>query len=155
EPATTAFAVAAFSGLRIGEIEGLRWEDYRGGEIYVSRSIWSGHITDPKTAKSRAPVPVIRQLAERLEMHRRRSNNAQSGPMFATRRGTPLMMHNLLRLIIPALNRCAVCCKAKDDQSGALHEYKRDARLPEWHGWHACRRGLGSNLYRLGVPDVV
>jgi len=25
----------------------------------------------------------------------------------------------------------------------------------EWHGWHACRRGLGSNLNRLGVSDVV
>ena len=23
---------------------------------------------------------------------------------------------------------------------------------PEWHGWHAARRGLGTNLYRLGVP---
>jgi len=28
-------------------------------------------------------------------------------------------------------------------------------RYPEWHGWHAARRGLGSNLYRLGVPDMV
>ena len=25
--------------------------------------------------------------------------------------------------------------------------------LPEWHGWHAARRGLGTNLYRLGVPE--
>jgi len=23
------------------------------------------------------------------------------------------------------------------------------------HGWHAARRGLGSNLYRLGVPDII
>jgi integrase len=28
-------------------------------------------------------------------------------------------------------------------------------RIPEWHGWHAARSGLGSNLYRLGVPDMV
>src|SRR3984957_15141896 len=27
--------------------------------------------------------------------------------------------------------------------------------IPKWHGWHAARRGLGSNLYRLGVPDMV
>ena len=27
--------------------------------------------------------------------------------------------------------------------------------IPEWHGWHAARRGLGSNLYRLGVADMV
>src|SRR5205823_2328096 len=31
EPAATAFAVAAFMGLRHGEIQGLLWEDYRGG----------------------------------------------------------------------------------------------------------------------------
>jgi integrase len=24
-----------------------------------------------------------------------------------------------------------------------------------WHGWHAARRGLGSNLYRVGVRDMV
>jgi integrase len=37
----------------------------------------------------------------------------------------------------------------------ADHDYQRDARLPQWHGWHAARRGLGSNLYRLGVPPMV
>jgi len=39
--------------------------------------------------------------------------------------------------------------------SKADHEFKRDSRIPEWQGWHAARRGLGSNLYRLGVPDMV
>jgi hypothetical protein len=34
------------------------------------------------------------------------------------------------------------------------HNYKRDAEVPEWHGWPA-RRGLGSNLCRLGVPEMV
>lgn len=43
--------------------------------------------------------------------------------------------------------------EGKCDQKTA-HEYTRDASLPE-HGWHAARRGLGSNLYRLGVPDMV
>ena len=72
EPAATAFAVAAFMGLRQGEIQGLLWENYRDREIYVSRSIWNGRVTDPKTRKGRAPIPVIRQLGERLEMHRLR-----------------------------------------------------------------------------------
>jgi integrase len=44
EPAATAFAVAAFMGLRIGELEALRWEDYRDGEMHIARSIWNGHI---------------------------------------------------------------------------------------------------------------
>ncbi len=59
------------------------WENYRNGELYVSRSIWNGRISDPKTRKSRAPVPVIRQLAERLEMHRLRSGNPLTGPISA------------------------------------------------------------------------
>lgn len=25
----------------------------------------------------------------------------------------------------------------------------------EWHGWHALRRGLATNLYELGVPNKV
>ncbi|HKR84495.1 MAG TPA: tyrosine-type recombinase/integrase [Terriglobales bacterium] len=40
-------------------------------------------------------------------------------------------------------------------QAEGRTKYKRDAAIPEWHGWHAARRGLGSNLYRLGVPEMV
>src|SRR5437762_8575830 len=46
-----------------------------------------------------------------------------------------------------AIGHCLACCWRAD--------YKRDARLPEWHGWHAARRGLGSNLYHLGTPEKV
>ncbi|HVO59420.1 MAG TPA: tyrosine-type recombinase/integrase [Terriglobales bacterium] len=28
-------------------------------------------------------------------------------------------------------------------------------KFAKWHGWHAARRGLGSNLYALGVPEKV
>ena len=55
---------------------------------------------------------------------------------------------------MPALNRCAVCRKSEaDHNAGCEHDFNRDASLPEWHGWHAFRRGLGSNLYALGVRD--
>jgi hypothetical protein len=54
EPAATAFAVAGFMGLRHGEIQGLLWENYQKGELFVSRSIWNGRISDPKTRKGRA-----------------------------------------------------------------------------------------------------
>jgi len=156
EPAATAFAFAAFMGLRHGEIHGLRWENYVDGEMHISRSIWNGHVTTPKTRKSRAPVPVIRQLAERLELHRLRCGNPQTGPIFANSLGKPLNLNNLrMRVILPSLNRCVVCHKSVDDHAEANHKYERDRRIPEWHGWHAGRRGLGSNLYRLGVPEKV
>ena len=35
----------------------------------------------------------------------------------------------------------------------ARSPFERDKSRPEWHGWHAARRGLGTNLYRLGVPE--
>jgi integrase len=156
EPAATAFAVAAFMGLRHGEIQGLLWENYHDGEMYVSRSIWNGRTTEPKTRKGRAPVPVIKQLAERLEMHRLRAGSTTKGPVFANASGKPLALTSIVnRVIIPQLNRCMVCRKTESSHGANGHEYRRDATLPEWHGWHAARRGLGSNLYRLGVPDMV
>jgi integrase len=156
ESASTAFAVAAFMGLRRWEIQGLLWENCCDHEIYVSRSIWNGRATEPKTRKGRASVPMIRQLAERLDMHRLRCGNPQSGPIFANSVGKPLALPNVeKRVIVPALNRCEVCRKSEVNHQKEKHAYKRDASIPEWHGWHAARRGLGSNLYRLGVPELV
>jgi integrase len=156
EPAATAFAVAAYTGLRHGEIQGLQWEDYKNGELQVSRSIWNGRVTAPKTRKSRAPVPVIQQLANRIEMHRLRCGNPQDGPMFANGVGKPLSLGYMLNSsILPSLNRCERCGKPEANHPAVDHEYKRDQRYPEWRGWHAARRGLGSNLYRLGVQDKV
>jgi integrase len=140
EPASTAFAVAAFMGLRRGEIQGLLWENYRDGELFISRSIWNGQSTEPKTRKGRAAVLVIRQLAERLEIHRLRCGNPQSGPIFANSVGKPLALANTeKRVIVPALNRCGVCKKAEADHQKADHTYKLDDSIPEWHGWHAAR----------------
>src|SRR5262245_32207302 len=57
----------------------------------------------------------------------------------------------LNRMILPSLNRCGVCRKERLDHAGADHEFSRDASRPQWHGWHAFRRGLGTNLAELGV----
>ena len=65
--------------------------------------------------------------------------------------GTPLNMNNLLnRQILPALDRC-VCGKARSQHAHERHPFKADPATPKWHGWHAFRRGLGTNLKRLGV----
>jgi integrase len=156
EPAATAFAVAAYTGLRHGEIQGLRWEDYHDGAIQVARSIWNGRATAPKTRKSCGSIPVIASLAKRLEIHRLRGGDPQTGPMFANGLGKPISLGYLLNTsILPALNRCAECGKPETNHRRVDHEYQRDQSYPEWHGWHAARRGLGSNLYRLGVSDKV
>ena len=40
EPSATVVAVAAFSGLRKSEIQGLKWEDLTGDELKVQRTAW-------------------------------------------------------------------------------------------------------------------
>jgi hypothetical protein len=89
-------------------------------------------------------------------MHRLRSGNSLKGPIFANSLGNPLSLGSVVnRVILPALNRCEACGKAELEHRKAGHPYKRNADIPEWHGWRAARRGPGSNLYRLGVPDMV
>jgi integrase len=136
EPAATVVLTAAFTGLRRGEIRGMRWENLESGEplgfYRVSQSIWNGIVTEPKTAKSKAPVPIIGILAKRLEEHRARCGNPQAGPMFTNKIGKPLDLNELYRRIIKDILQ---------------------ASRIEWHGWHAFRRGLATNLHRLGVDD--
>jgi integrase len=157
EPAATVFYTASFTGLRRGELEGLQWEDYHDGKLHIARSIWNGKVNLPKTEASAGAVPVIPLLAERLDLHRLRNGNPQSGPIFKNSAGHPLSIKNLTdREILPRLNVCQVCGKSQGlPHAEEGHVWIRDPRRPEWKGWHSCRRGVGSNLYRLGVRSKV
>jgi integrase len=141
EPSATAVATAAFTGLRLGELRGLLWESFEPaqdeeslGWLNVTRSVWRNTVGDPKTAKSKAPVPVIPQLAQRLDAHRKRCGKAATGPIFANSVGHPL-----------DLNAC---------YQREMKDVLKRAGI-SWHGWHGFRRGLASNLNRLGVDDSV
>ncbi len=154
EPSRTAIAIAAFAGLRRGEIEGLLWENFDGQSLKVARSIWQGIAGEPKSKKSKACVPVISPLRRLLEQHRLRSGNPEAGIMFKTRNNTPVSMNNLLNdQILPVLNACERCGKVRAEHARADHEYQTDGSRPAWHGWHAFRRGLATNLHDLGVDD--
>jgi hypothetical protein len=122
----------------------------------VTRSGWNSTVNEPKTRRSRSPIPVVKQLAEALEAHRLRAGIlAQPNlPIFQAGNGQPLNLDNLSqRVIAPALSRCAICRKPEDEHKAEAHLFKRDMSLPEWHGWHAFRRGLATNLHALGVDD--
>jgi integrase len=156
ERSATIVAVAGFSGLRRSEIQGLRWADYNGTSIQVQRSVWEGITDDTKTDASNGSVPIISALTRRLDKYRARlaAKPVPDAPIFATARGQSLRLNNVLRSeILPVLNRCGDCRKAEDAHVEADHEYRRDESLPAWHGWHAFRRGLATNLHDLGVDD--
>ena len=134
EPSSTIVAVAGFAGLREGELRGLVWENYDGEQLSITRSVWRSHVLNPKTKASVAPVPVIAQLREKLNNHRALAGNPQSGPVFPNSVGKPTSLaraaHDVIR---PTLEKTNLT----------------------WHGWHAFRRGLATNLHRLGVADKV
>jgi integrase len=130
EPSRTIFTVAAFTGLRVGEIEPLKWEDIQGSELRIERAIYKGHIDTTKTSSSEASIPLLPMVARALEEHRKRDCKGEfifSGP----RSRKPLNLENYrCRVIIPAFEKAGVRC---------------------WAGWHGFRRGLSTNLCELGV----
>jgi integrase len=132
--ARTVVLTAALSGLRHSELRGLKWPDFTGEEILVRRSAWRTWVSDEgdtKTEASAAAVPCVPVLAKALKAHKKKS---KAEFIFAGNSGRPLVLANLVRREIrPAL-----------DKIGFV-----------WRGWHGFRRGLASNLYRLGVPDMV
>ena len=121
EPARALVATAAYSGLRKGELRGLRVEDYEGEVLHVRRSVWRTHVGEPKGKHGRGAIPVIVPLKRYLDAHVARthptlylfSNDAGDGP-------APLD-HLARELIVPTLK----------------------ANKLQWHGWHAFRRGSG------------
>src|SRR6267378_8540833 len=156
EPARTIVLTAAFSGLRKSELRGLTWASYNGEQLSVDRSVWNSTVSEPKTKRSRSPIPVVPLLAEALEAHRLRAGKLAQPelPIFQAGNGQPLNLDNIVkRVIMPALSPCAVCKMQEDEHLPDGHAFQRDKALPLWHGWHAFRRGLATNLHGLGVED--
>lgn len=160
EPSRVMLAVAAFSGLRRGEIIGLRWSDYDGTTLTVRRNIAFGErgnmaVEEPKTAASAAPVPVIKPLRDILDAWKTRAvaklkdhsklindcwifqsefiRSEHEESLLDAAVKTPLNPQNALRdAIAPAL---------------------KTAEIP-WLGFHAFRRGLATILRSLDVDDL-
>lgn len=140
EPSRTVVATAAFTGLRAGEIRGLSWEAFTPGTegslgaVRVLRSIWRGRVGEPKNSRSKASVPLIPQLNALLEQHRERSGKPAFGPIFANGAGKPVDLDSLYHRQMEAPLRGAGI---------------------EWEGWHGFRRGLATNLERIGVREAI
>lgn len=123
-----AVALAALSGLRLAELNGLRWEDidWEANAISVSRSVWQGHENEPKSKASKASVPIIPELRKHLLKYR--NGATATGAVF------PSDLKALGRYHLP-------------DAFTAVKS--------EWHGWHGFRRGLASTLFSAGAQDLV
>lgn len=129
--ARCAVVVAAWTGLSLAELRGLKWEDinFDGETLFVKRTVWHREIIDTKTAHRAAGVHLLPNVVAELKAHRK--NNPDTSWVFEGSRVFPLDLATLgAKRIKAALKGTGV----------------------QWFGFHAFRRGLGTRLYNNGIP---
>lgn len=107
-----AFYLAIFTGMRQGEILGLKWDciDFDSKKIYVHRSIKrvgsSGELKDLKNSSSYRSITMSDNLMEELKKHKviqsehkmkYRKDYDDQGFVVATKQGTFVLPHNISR----------------------------------------------------------
>jgi integrase len=124
--ACAAVALMFFGGLRPGEARGVCWEDYDGRQITVRKSVWRTHATEPKTAESAKPVPIIEPLRSILSKLREVEGNPLEGPILrGSKKEQPLNLDNLARR--------------------EVRNILLEAEI-KWHGWYSLRRGIATMI---------
>ena len=127
--ARCAVVVAAWTGLSLAELRGLRWEDIDGDTLMVKRTVWHKEIIETKTEHRAAPVHLLPNVLAALKKHQKQ--NPGTTWVFEGPRAFPLDLATLgSKVIKKALQGAGV----------------------EWHGFHAFRRGLGTRLFNNGTP---
>lgn len=124
---------AAFAGLRQGELRGLWVDDDLGDHLLIRRSMWATTLKDSSKVGEDdvdpGMIPIIGRLRGLLD-----AAKPKHGFMFVGNRGAVVDLENLAaRVMRPTLK----------------------AHGLEWHGWHAYRRGLATNLKQLDVDDLL
>jgi integrase len=109
----TLLLCAVTTGMRRGELVGLRWGDvdWNSRRLWVRRSVGlRGAIQQPKSRGSVRAVAMAPTLVSALRRHRLASPFSEEGdPIFASERGTPLDGGNMVRrALVPALRRAGL-----------------------------------------------
>ncbi len=90
-----------YTGLRLGELLGLQWQDvsFDEGVLHVRRQATrGGELTPPKTAAGLRRVPLAQELVKTLREHRLASRFSQDGDLvFSSKTGGPLGHRNVQR----------------------------------------------------------
>ncbi len=123
----TMILVALRTGLRQGELLGLKWDDIDlvAGRLVVRRSRWRGHETSPKNGKTRE-IPLSPQAVAALKGER----HLRGDYVFCNEDGSPLRDGQCKH---PLWGACRV--------SGLRRV-----------GWHVLRHTFASHLVMRGVP---
>jgi len=145
EPFRTFYWIAAETGLRAGELCGLRVCDLnlQAGRLEVRQSVWHGRIQSPKTENAYRTLAISPQLVEHLRDIVFKWVPNERGLLFATRNGKPwdanLVVKRHLRPLLVALGIA----------SGGLHAF-RHANSSIMDRWNVP---LKVRQQRLGHSD--
>lgn len=95
EPYRTMFAIAAYAGLRAGEIMGLSVEDVdlTRGVLNIRKTAWYGKIQTAKSIESENTIPIAEHLAQML---RGFIGDRREGILFLNRAGKPYFANSVV-----------------------------------------------------------
>lgn len=129
EPYATLVLFLAATGLRIGEAIAIKWSDFEGNIVHITRRLYDGDVDAVKTRSSVRSLPLDKALVTRM---RQLGGNEW---VFRSRKGTPVNPGNALRRYIrPAAANLGITLG----------------------GWHDFRHTLSTKMRRKGVhPKVV
>jgi integrase len=133
---STLMRTAVYTGLRLGELLGLQWQDVDldDGVLHVRRQ-WTrlGELAPPKTKKGIRRVPLSTEMVTLLRRHKLASSCSQDEHhVFSSRTSGPLSHRNVQR---------------------RAWEPARDAAgLPSELGFHSLRHAFASIAAHRGVP---
>jgi integrase len=96
EPVRTLLLCAVLTGMRRGELLGLKWEDVdlEGSRIHVRRSLWRGKLITPKSRRSRRAIDMAPTLKAALA---RLPSRFKAELVFASPDGQPIDPDNFMK----------------------------------------------------------
>jgi integrase len=97
EPSRSIATLLAMTGLRVGELLALRWQDIDFDKSFFSvrQTVYEGHFDIPKSKRSKRTLPLGPVCAQIFTSLRKPGVNS-SALVFAARNGSPLSRRNLL-----------------------------------------------------------
>jgi integrase len=136
QPYRTMFAIAAMTGLRVGEVVALQKDDldFVHRLIHVRRSAWYGRVQTLKSKSSRADVVMAEALLTLLGEYLATWEANPEGFLFVNRNGRPYAANKVVEYgLWPVLDKL---------------------KLPRG-GMHAFRHAHASLLMNVGAPATV
>jgi integrase len=106
-----AFQTCVLTGLRAGELWGLRWSDidWNSWQLHIRQSLWKGQFQTPKSKYSVRRVDIPEQLAHELKKWKLASPKNEQDLAFPSPEGKPTCHDNMIkRHFDPALRRAGL-----------------------------------------------